>query len=123
MRDGKKVSEFPGRRPDQAAPAQDQPAPTPEHPGDFLRNPCGECWHFKREPRAGLDVGFCMFGPPISFPVPGPDGRPVGNMLVRTTVTAKTEGCDQWDDECEIIEGDGEPGKPAQLRAVGGGGA
>jgi hypothetical protein len=122
MNDGKKVSEFPPRRSAAAAqPAQDQPAPT-NHPGDFERNPCGECWHFKRDPRRGLDMGFCMWGPPVAFPVPGPDGRPVGNLLSRPTLTTQSEGCDQWDDECEIVDGDGEPAARVAPRvAIAGG--
>jgi hypothetical protein len=118
-----KTSEFAGRRSREPAPgsvpAQDQPSPIGTGAGDFDRNPCGTCWHWKRNPRAGLDVGFCMFGPPVAFPVPGPDGRPVGNMLTRPTLKANTEGCDQWNDESEFEDGDGSPAEAPQLAATG----
>lgn len=114
----KKVSEFSGRRPGApgTVPAQEQPKPD-QRPGNFDRNPCGECWHFKPNPRAGLDAGFCMFGPPTPHPVQMQGGR-AGNILARPVVTTKTEGCDQWDDESEFVEGEGEP-EPAQLAAGG----
>lgn len=99
------------------SPTADQPTP-PAHAGSFKRNPCGECWHFQRNPRGGLDVGQCMFGPPTSYPVMGKDGRPVGNMLMRPTLTVTHEGCDQWDDT-DGFEDDGEPGEPARIAAVG----
>lgn len=116
----KKVSEFAGRREKRDAapepgsvPAQDQPSP---HVGDFDRNPCGTCWHFKRNPRAGLDAGFCMFGPPVAIPHRAANGQ-AGNILTRPVLTANMEGCDQWDDESEFVEG--EPAEPARLAAGG----
>lgn len=114
----KKVSEFSGRRVSAPGtePAQEQPKPD-ARPGAFDRNPCGECWHFKPNPRAGLDAGFCMFGPPTPHPVQMQGGR-AGNILARPVVQIRTEGCDQWDDEPEFIE---EPAEGAQLAAGAGG--
>lgn len=79
--------------------------------GDFERERCGECWHFKREPRAGLGVGRCMLMPPLAFPV-SQDGQP-GQALVRPVLSASYEGCDQFDDSPEEDEeDDGEDGPP-----------
>lgn len=92
-----KVSEFAGRRRREpepgSVPAQDQPSPVGSGIGDFQRGACGECWHWKRQPRAGLDIGTCMLNPPFPFPTPQ------GQVLVRPTPKADSEGCDQWDDD------------------------
>lgn len=104
----KRVSEFAGRRSREpepgTVPAQDQPAP---RAGDFKRNPCGACWHWQPNPRAGLNMGRCMAAPPVSLPVPGQGGT-IGNLLSRPTMPDSYEGCDLWSDESEFEDGPGE---------------
>lgn len=121
MPNEKKVSEFTGRAAAaKPGPKENQPAPSNKPPGEFDRNPCGECWHWKPDQRLGLNRGKCMFGPPTSFPLPGANGQSVGNMLTRPVLAASSEGCDQWDDECEFVEGEGGPAEVPQLAAAGG---
>lgn len=104
-----KRSEFAGRRSREeqgTVPAQDQPAPQADRPGAFDRNPCGGCWHWKPFPQAGLNMGKCMAGPPVSVPMAA-QGRP-GAILTRPVVPDAYEGCDLWDDAPEFEDGPGE---------------
>jgi hypothetical protein len=79
------------------APKANQPSPIGTDLGTFERNPCGECWHWKRVGNGILDQGTCMAGPPTAFPIQAPDGR-MGQALTRPVLSAAHEGCDEWDD-------------------------
>lgn len=116
-----KVSEFPGRRPDQ--PQRKEAAP-PKYlggeQGTYDREPCGSCIHWKRIPQAGDDQGACMLFPPVGFPIPGPNGQFIGQALSRPQTRASTEGCDQHETEEEAAEDDDDDGgQPASLVATG----
>lgn len=105
-----KVSHFPGRI--KAANEEPKVDTGPSIGGDqgmHLRNACGGCLSWKRRPEMGLNQGVCMYGPPAAFPVQGPNGQH-GQMLIRPTLTADYEGCDQFDDGTdEETDGDGTP--------------
>lgn len=120
MANEKTVSELKPRR----APEPGKPgaiATEPAKPGDFQRNPCGECWHWQPVPRLGLDMGRCMAGPPFPMPVLGQNGQPIGQTLSRPHMKAGQEGCDVWDDESEFVEDDGHPADAPALTIAGGG--
>lgn len=95
MSNEKKVSAFPGRKPD--APKGEEKYLGGEQ-GTFDRNPCGSCLSWKRNPGMGLDQGTCMNGPPTPLPITGQGNRIIGQILSRPIIAAATEGCDQWDD-------------------------
>ena len=101
-----KVSNFPGRKPGQ----ENQPAPEPAvlggDQGSYEREKCGSCFHWKKEPKAGLDQGWCMLFPPVGFPIPDGKGGIAGQMLVRPMQRASAEGCDQHDDGTDEYEDD-----------------
>jgi hypothetical protein len=92
-----------------------QPQPTiGGDQGSFMREPCGTCLSWKRLPERGLNVGACMWGPPIAFPMPRGDGS-MAQVLSRSTMSADQEGCDQHDDGTDE-DGEGEPGEPGLLK-------
>ena len=95
----KKVSEFPGRKADQPKPDAAPDKYLGGEQGSFERPPCGSCIHWKRIPQAGMDQGACMMMPPTGFPIPGKDGRFIGQALSRPQMVASFEGCDQHEDE------------------------
>jgi hypothetical protein len=111
-----KVSEFTGRRADK--PAENQPAVfLGNDTGNFQREPCGTCVHWKKDPAAGIGQGVCMNGPPIPFPIQR--GQQTGQALVRPVIEANMEGCDQWDDDSDLEDGDGQPAAAARIAAAG----
>lgn len=119
----KKISEFPGRRPD-APPREDQPAIyLGGDQGSELRPPCGDCIHWKRVPLAGANQGACMLFPPVGFPIPNNKGQFVGQALSRPQLPASYEGCDQHEtaeEAAEDDEGDDDDGgEPGALAAMG----
>lgn len=122
MAEDKKVSEFTPRRGkrEDTAPLINQPAPTSAGPGDFDRNECGECWHWKRDARLGLDIGRCMLAPPVAQQVQMQGGA-VGNLLSRPVMPATYEGCDQWDDETPPLEGEAMEGEAVPAKSGTGG--
>ncbi len=101
MADQNKVSEFTGRKPG-AANTEQQPEVgiLGDDLGDFQRAPCGGCYHWKREPRMGLNQGTCMLFPPNPIPIQDGTGK-LGQMRVRPLMLATEEGCDQFDDDSD----------------------
>jgi hypothetical protein len=123
MSEDKKVSEFTPRRgkKEEAAPLVDQPTALGSGIGDFDREQCGECWHFKRDPRLGLNVGRCMLAPPVAQQVQLQGGQ-MGNLLSRPVMPATYEGCDQFDDELPPLEDDANIPELVETQATGTGG-
>lgn len=83
---------------------EDQPSPIGTDRGTFERNPCGECWHWKRARNGTLDQGTCMNGPPVAFPIQTKQGMSLA--LTRPVLPASHEGCDDWDDELPPEDGE-----------------
>jgi hypothetical protein len=111
-----KVSEFPGRKP------EDQPAPAASGPylggdqGDGARPPCGSCVHWRKATKLGLGLGMCMEAPPLPAPMTDKAGNIVSQSLSRPILPAAYEGCDRWDDGAEDEEG--EPAIPGTHELV-----
>lgn len=82
-----------------------QPKPDEKRPekflggdqGNFKRELCGRCDHWRKSPVLGLDQGVCMLMPPTALPVQTQNGA--AQMLVRPTLPASYEGCDQFENE------------------------
>jgi hypothetical protein len=123
MNDEKKVSKFPGRR-SEIARAVAGVIAKPDSPtiggnqGDYKRPPCGTCFSWRRDQRAGvggvpLNAGQCMYGPPTPCPILDDAGGMRGTLLVRPPCSSDSEGCDQHDDGTDDDD-EGEPGSLAE---------
>lgn len=112
----KRVASFPGRRSEIAKAVAS--VITTNQPtiggtqGEFARPPCGTCFSWRRDKRAGtqgvpLNAGQCFFGPPTPHPVMTDAGVMVGAVAIRPPMASDSEGCDQHDDGTDE-DGDGE---------------
>lgn len=119
MSSDKKISQFPGRKPDAiAAAANDPGVATGGDQGGFQRELCGTCYSWRKVPQLGVGAGTCMAMPPTPQAILDNSGRPIGQLATRLGRKASDEGCDMHDDG-EDEDDDERKGVPVSLAKIG----